>query len=46
MYGLKWPFYSFLSVCGPGVVDLKCWDRLCILGRALHTKETMSDFYE
>ena len=21
-------FYSFLSVCGPGVVGVKCWDRL------------------
>ena len=20
MYGPKWPFYSFLSVCGPSVV--------------------------
>ena len=24
-------FYSFLFVCGPGVVGVKCWDRLCIL---------------
>ena len=31
MYGPKWSFYSFLSVCGPGVVGVKCWDRLCIL---------------
>ena len=46
MYGPKWPFYSFLSVCGPGGVDVKCWDRLCILGRAPHTKETLSDFHE
>ena len=21
-------FYSFLSICGPGVVGVKCWDRL------------------
>ena len=41
MYGPKWPFYSFLSVCGPGVVGVKCWDRLCILGRAPCTKETL-----
>ena len=46
MYGPKWPFYSFLSVCGPGVVGVKCWDRLCILGRAPRTKETLPDFYE
>ena len=26
MYGPKWSFYSFLSVCGPGVVGVKCWD--------------------
>ena len=39
-------FYSFLSVCGPGVVSVKCWDRLCILGRAPHTKETLPDFHE
>ena len=46
MYGPKWPFYSFLSVCGPDVVSVKCWDRLCILGRALRTKETLPDFHE
>ena len=46
MHGPKWPFYSFLSVCGPGVVGVKCWDRLCILGRAPHTKETLSDFHK
>ena len=28
MHGPKWPFYSFLSVCGPGVVFVKYWDRL------------------
>ena len=46
MYRPKWPFYSFLSVCGPGVVGVKCWDRLCILGRAPRTKETLLDFHE
>ena len=46
MYGPKWPFYSFLSVCGPSVVGVKCWDRLCILGRAPRTKETLPDFRE
>ena len=30
MHGPKWPFYSFLFVCGPGVVFVKYWDRfLC-----------------
>ena len=24
MYGLKWPFYLFLSVYGPGVVVVDC----------------------
>ena len=28
MYGSKWRFYSFLSVCGPGEVFVKYWDRL------------------
>ena len=46
MYGPKWPFYSFLSVCEPGVVGVKFWDRLCILGRTLRTKETLPDFHE
>ena len=46
MHGPKWPFYSFLSVCGPGVVGVKCLDRLCILGRAPRTKETLPDFRE
>ena len=26
--GPKWPFYSFLSVCGLDVVFVKSWDRL------------------
>ena len=46
MHGIKWPFYSFLSVCGPSVVGVKCWDRLCILGRAPRIKETLLDFHE
>ena len=46
MYGPKLPFYSFLSVCGPSVVGVKCWDMLCILGRALRTKETLPNFHE
>ena len=46
MYGPKWPFLLILSVCGPGVVGVKCWDRLYILGRAPHTKETLPDFRE
>ena len=46
MYGPKWPFYSFLSVCGPDVVVVKCWDRLCILGRAPRIKENLLDFHE
>ena len=43
-------FYSFLSVCRPGVVGVKCWDRLpcswdmLYFGRALRTKETLPDF--
>ena len=46
MYESKWPFYSFLSVCGPGAVGVKCWDRLCILGRSPRTKEDLPDFHE
>ena len=46
MYGTKWLFYSFLSVCGPGVAGVKYWDRLCILGRAPRRKETLPDFHE
>ena len=43
MHGPKRPF---LLAHGPGVVVVNCWDRLCILGRALRTKETMPDFLE
>ena len=46
MYGPKWQFYSFLSVCGPGVVSVKCWDRLCVLGRVPRTKKILPDFHE
>ena len=46
MHGPNGPFYSFLSVCGPDVVGVKCWDKLCILGRASRTKETLPDFHE
>ena len=46
MYRLKWSFLLILSVCGPNVVSVKCWDRLCILGRAPVTKETLLDFRE
>ena len=46
MYGPKWPFLLILSICGPGVVGVKCWDRLCILGKAPRTKETLPDFRE
>ena len=28
--GLSGHFYSFLSVCEPGVVGVKCWDRLLL----------------
>ena len=35
-----------LIVYGPGVVVVNCWDRLCILGRAPRTKETLPDFRE
>ena len=38
-------FYSFLFICGPGVVVVKIWDRL-YLGRAPCTKETLPDFHE
>ena len=43
MHGPKWPF---LLAHGPGVVVVNCWDRFCTLGRASHTKETLSDFRE
>ena len=46
MYLPKWPFLLILSVYGPGVVGVKCWDRLCILGRAPRTKETLPNFRE
>ena len=46
MYGPKWQFYSFLSVCGLGVVSVKCWDRLCVLGRVPRTKKILPDFHE
>ena len=46
MYEPKLSFYSFLSVCGPDVVGVKCWDMLCILGRAPRKKETLLDFLE
>ena len=35
-----------LLACGPCVVIVNCWDRFCTLGRALRTKETLSDFRE
>ena len=45
-------FYSFLFICGPGVVVVKIcdrlptiWDRL-YLGLTPRTKETMPDFHE
>ena len=46
MYEPKWPFLLILIVYGPGVVVLNFWDRLCTLGRVLHTKETRPDFRE
>ena len=42
MHGPEWPF---LLARGPGVVVVKCWDRL-YLGRAPRTKETLPDFRE
>ena len=44
MYEPKCPFLLILSVCGPGAVGVKCWDKLCILGRAPRTKETLPNF--
>ena len=35
-----------LIVYGLGVVVVNCWDRLCILGRAPRTKETLPNFRE
>ena len=36
-------FYSFVLVCGLGVVVVQYWDS-CMLGRAPCTKETLYDF--
>ena len=36
-------FYSFLFICGPGMVVVNIWDRL-YLGRAPGTKETLPNF--
>ena len=33
-----------LLACGPCVVIVNCWDKICTLGRAPHTKETLPDF--
>ena len=33
-----------LLACGPCVVIVDYWDRLCTLGRAPRTKETLPDF--
>ena len=33
-----------LLACGPCVVIVDYWDRLCTLGRAPRTKETLLDF--
>ena len=44
MYGPTWPFLLILFVYGPGVVVVNCWDKLCTLGRAPRTKETLPDF--
>ena len=35
-----------LLVFGPCVIVVYGWDRLCTLGRAPRTKETLSDFHE
>ena len=32
MYGPKWPFYSFLSICGPGEVNVKMLGHVVYLG--------------
>ena len=44
MQGPKWPI--ILLACGPCVVIVYGWDRLCTLGRAPRTKETLPDFRE
>ena len=46
MYGPTLPFLLILIVYGHGVVVVDCWDKLCILGRAPRTKETLPDFHE
>ena len=38
-------FYSFLFICGPGVVVVKIWDKL-YLGKVPLIKETLPDFHE
>ena len=44
MQGPKWPF--FLIAFGPCVVVVYGLNRLCTLGRAPHTRETLPDFHE
>ena len=46
MQGPKWPFLLILIICGPGVVVVYGWDRLCTLCRAPRIKETLHDFRE
>ena len=46
MYRPTWPFLLILIVYGPGVFVVNYWDRLCTLGRAPLTKETLPDFHE
>ena len=46
MQGPKWPFLLILIVYEPNVVIVDYWDRLCTLGRAPRTKETLPDFRE
>ena len=35
-----------LLAYGPCVVIVNCWDKLCTLGRAPRTKETLPNFHE
>ena len=35
-----------LLACGPCVVIVNYWDKLCTLGRDPRTKETLPDFHE
>ena len=35
-----------LLACGPCVIIVNCWDRLCTLGGTPRTKETLPDFHE